>query len=181
MLKIIIRDSKTIKNGNMERVKSDNLIVHSDLSILNKYKDVVTILDICYNELEEIPSIVSEMNKLNKLMIAGNNINNISILSDCTQIEHLHINDNKITDISPLSNHFKLQYFTAYNNNISSLKPLKKCSRLKFINICINKIKDFPCFFYNLETLHTLKINNNDANLKIDKDKFINKRVRLIK
>jgi Leucine-rich repeat (LRR) protein len=80
-----------------------------------------------------------ELERLQKLQLGGQGINDLSGIEYCRNLDELGIYDNPITDLSPLSKLKKLKSLSLRNNPVTDLTPL---SRLKALTTLVaNGIK----------------------------------------
>ncbi len=79
---------------------------------------------------------------LNKLIISGNQIADLSPLSTLTDLQFLSFSNNQIADLSPLSALTDLQFLFFSSNQIVDLSPLSALSDLQHLSCSINQIAD---------------------------------------
>ena len=98
-----------------------------DMSPLVNLPNIET-LDLCGNEISEIPSL-KNVPKLKNLYVFGNNVSDVSILQDLTNLERLNLRNNNITDISPLAGLTNLKWLDLSQNPIRDWTPLYELSK----------------------------------------------------
>ena len=124
-----------------------------------KYCTKVKYLDLGHNEVLTDISFTRYMPDLEVLIVAINNISDISPLADCPKLEYLEINSTNVTDLTPLSNSMALRHLnigrTARSEtntgsdldrprvtDISPLYPLKDLERLWIGSVTAEGIPD---------------------------------------
>ena len=124
-----------------------------------RYCTKVKYLDLGHNEVLTDISFTRYMPDLEVLIVAINNISDISPLADCPKLEYLEINSTNVTDLTPLSNSMALRHLnigrTARSEtntgsdldrprvtDISPLYPLKDLQRLWIGSVTAEGIPD---------------------------------------
>ena len=126
--------SKPSKGGNV----SD-----SDAQVL-KYCTDVKYLDLGHNQIITDLSFVNYMPKLEVLVVAMNELGDISPLANCPHLEYLELNSNAyISDLTPLSGLTELRHLNIANcPNISDISPLFGLTELE--RLWIGRIDPVP-------------------------------------
>ena len=152
-LKVLVLSGNNIKN-----IPNPPIL---NLSV--KLQNLVA-LNLGYNLLSSLPYDICNLQKLENLIIANNNI--IS-LPDCIgkliNLRLLDIQGNNIKKIpNSIGNLTLLQELYANYNKIVYLpKSLCLLSKLTYLNISYNRIKTFPQMIGNLKLLRNLDCNDN--------------------
>uniref|UniRef100_A0A5S6QLY9 PPM-type phosphatase domain-containing protein n=1 Tax=Trichuris muris TaxID=70415 RepID=A0A5S6QLY9_TRIMR len=150
------------------------------------------ILNLSHNQLAQLPppSLLSELNKIQELRLAGNQLTN-SALDVIVRYRHLQILDISYNNITSISNEFfqKLQMLQeinisgnqiaslpqsltslpllttlrAHSNLISSLPNLATCAQLMHIDLAANRITDVPISFMMAPRVKFIDVACNDA------------------
>ena len=100
-------------------------------------------------------SVVRYCWNLKGLDIGHNKVDNIDFLYDLPELRVLIIAINNITDITPLASLKNLEYLEMFNNKVTDITPLKDLPHLLDLNVSFNKIKDLSPV-KNLKTLQRL-------------------------
>ena len=79
---------------------------------------------------------------LAQLVLADNEITDISALAELKNIQSLNLAGNKIADLTPVSGLTGLQYLKLSDNAIVDLAPLKPLENLRSLYLSGNEIKD---------------------------------------
>ena len=123
------------------------------------YCTKVKYLDLGHNEVLTDISFTRYMPDLEVLIVAINNISDISPLADCPKLEYLEINSTNVTDLTPLSNSMALRHLNIGRTvrsetntgsdldrprvtDISPLFPLKDLERLWIGSLTAEGIPD---------------------------------------
>lgn len=109
------------------------------------------------------------------LVMALQNIADISAVSGMVDLEHLCLSQNKkIEDISVLQNLTKLKELDLMANLINDISPLSNLTNLEYLHMTENPIEDLSPLsnLYNLEQLWISYVNDNDLSFIQDLDKL---------
>ncbi|MBC2324955.1 MucBP domain-containing protein [Listeria booriae] len=83
------------------------------------------------------------LDKLERLSIVNNKVQDISGLKNLTNLTYLNLTDNKITDASPIAGLTKLEFISLdMGNNIQSLAPFRQLTNLKKLYLTTS-VSDF--------------------------------------
>ncbi|MBC1372137.1 hypothetical protein HB847_07105 [Listeria booriae] len=83
------------------------------------------------------------LDKLERLSIVNNKVQDISGIKNLTNLTYLNLTDNKITDASPIAGLTKLEFISLYvGNNIQSLAPFQQLTNLKKLYLSAS-VSDF--------------------------------------
>ncbi|XP_019051616.1 PREDICTED: leucine-rich repeat receptor-like serine/threonine-protein kinase BAM1 isoform X3 [Nelumbo nucifera] len=136
-------------------------------------KDRVVALDLTdLNLYGSISPLISSLDRLVNLSLAGNNFTGKIEISNLTSLRTLNISNNQFIggldwDYSSLAN---LEVFDAYNNNFTALLPLGilRCKKLKYLDLGGNFFHgEIPASYGNLIGLEYLSLSGNDLHGKI--------------
>ena len=113
----------------------------ADLEVL-KYCTDLKYVDLGHNlDLSNL-EFASYLPKLEVLVIAMNNISDISPLADCPNLEYIELNSTQVSDLSPLSGLKNLRHLNIGNcPNVSDISPLYELTELERLWIgCIDPV-----------------------------------------
>jgi len=113
------------------------------------------------NKLDHIPKKIQECKRLQKLIVRGNEIGDISFVSILKNLTHLNLSSNKISDISFLSDLKDLTHLNLNSNQISDISFLSDLYNLTSLHLGSNQISDIS-FLSELEQLKTLDVSSNE-------------------
>ncbi|MBC1892815.1 MucBP domain-containing protein, partial [Listeria booriae] len=83
------------------------------------------------------------LDKLERLSIVNNKVQDISGIKNLTNLTYLNLTDNKITDAGPIAGLTKLEFISLYvGNNIQSLAPFQQLAHLKKLYLSAS-VSDF--------------------------------------
>ncbi|MBC2037575.1 MucBP domain-containing protein [Listeria booriae] len=83
------------------------------------------------------------LDKLERLSIVNNKVQDISGIKNLTNLTYLNLTDNKITDAGPIAGLTKLEFISLYvGNNIQSLAPFQQLTHLKKLYLSAS-VSDF--------------------------------------
>ena len=102
----------------------------------------VTVLHLSSKNLDKIPEIIRNLNKLQVLNLSHNNLKHIEYLDDLMQLKSLNIHSNKIEKINGLSNLINLKNLNLLGNKITSISGLEKLKSLENLNLALNPLLD---------------------------------------
>lgn len=123
----------------------------------------------------------TDITKIKKLDIWGEDIQDISILSEMKKLSILSLSSNNVNDLSPLESCLNLRELYLRNNNISSFEEithLKNLSKLKILWLEGNPIYNDPLYRYKiLQILPQISVlDNQNCNSKLTKlDNILNR------
>ena len=83
---------------------------------------------------------VADMQTLEALYAANENIRNLTGLETATNLMELGLEANAISDLSPISGLTNLTFLHLRNNSISDISPIGRLTRLTFLHIGMNRI-----------------------------------------
>ena len=76
------------------------------------------------------------------LDIGHNSVRDVSFLYDLPDLKVLILACNEITDITPVGSLHQLEYLELFKNDIRDLSCLEACTKLIDLNVCFNHIED---------------------------------------
>ena len=85
---------------------------------------------------------VADMQTLDALYAANENIRNLTGLETATNLRELGLEANFISDLSPISGLTNLTFLHLRNNSISNISPIARLTRLTFLHIGTNRISN---------------------------------------
>ncbi len=85
---------------------------------------------------------VADMQTLDALYAANENIRNLTGLETATNLRELGLEANLISDLSPISGLTNLTFLHLRNNSISNISPIARLTRLTFLHIGTNRISN---------------------------------------
>lgn len=91
-----------------------------------------------------------------KYLDLGHNINitDLSFLSNLTKLEVVILAMNDFRDISPLANSHNIEYLELYTSELESVEPLRNMTKLRHLNIGSTNVSDIsPLYGLDLERL----------------------------
>ncbi len=91
-----------------------------------------------------------------KYLDLGHNITvtDLSFLSNLTKLEVVILAMNNFTDISPLANSHNIEYLELYTSKLESVEPLRNMTKLRHLNIGSTNVSDIsPLYGLDLERL----------------------------
>lgn len=109
---------------------------------------------------------IASLTELEKLILDGCALTDISKFSNLTKMKELCISNNSVSDLGAVSSMTQLESLTVSNNPISTTAPLSSCVNLKYLDISncsVSSIENLR----NLTQLETLLASNNNIS-KID-------------
>jgi len=77
------------------------------------------------------------------LDLGHNRLDRLDFLYDMPQLRVLILAVNEIEDITPISSLHDLEYLEIFKNHITDLSPLENLTRLMDLNICFNNVRDY--------------------------------------
>lgn len=89
-----------------------------------------------------LKSALTELTQLTRLVLAKNNISDVSALAGLTQLDQLDLLWNNISDISALAGLTHLTWLRLADNAISDISPLAELTRLTDLSLNDNSISD---------------------------------------
>lgn len=89
--------------------------------------------------------------------LGHNRITDISFLESFPELKILILACNQITDISPLAKLTKLEYVELFHNKITDISALEDCGELLDLNLCFNRISDLSPL-YGCQKLERLRL-----------------------
>ena len=120
-------------------------------------------LHIEYAGLTDVTSLVSSienLNKLNSLDLAGNQISDASPIINKLNIQSLDLDFNQISDVSPFLKMNQLKTFSLDNNPVSDLTPLYNMTQLTSLSLSGYQLTDIT-WLANFTELSNLTLNHN--------------------
>ncbi len=111
----------------------------------NTYKDLflyctdLTALDLGHNYIEDI-SMISNLKKLQGLILTDNPVSDITPLSQLPELVYLELMKTDVKDLTPLQNCKKLTTLNVSNSKVKDLTPILGCSSLKNVQVVYNAI-----------------------------------------
>ncbi len=128
--------------GQLQHLKELNLSGNllTDVQELNALKELIT-LDLSFNLIRDISF---EINKLEKLNVAGNQLTSLHFIKPLTQLTYLNVRSNAITCLTPISSLQNLKLLNIRDNQVQSLDALKEQVNLRSLNIrdnCLTSIE----------------------------------------
>lgn len=145
---------------------------HINLSDLTWIKHMTNLeqLDVSFNNLKSIHIKDLQLDSLEKLNAAVNQITDISSISDLHNLKELDLIDNHIEDLSALQNLSKLQVLQLGKNNISAVSSLQQLEPLQKLDLSNNNISSISPLqqLKNLQKLDLSHNNVSDINLISD-------------
>ncbi len=107
---------------------------------------------------------------LQALDIGHNAVKDVSFLYDLPKLKVLILACNQIEDITPVGSLTELQYLELFKNNIKDISCLANCVNLIDLNICFNRITDWSSIknLTKLERLWLFNSNNWANNQPVD-------------
>lgn len=158
----IPKEIKKMKNLNSLVLADNNLIVISEFIFeLDKLEDVV----LKGNNLISINPNIDKLCNLTRLHISNNNLLYIpSELFNLKKLEILYISNNKLYEIPYyISNLVNLMMLEANNNMIHYLSPeIGKLEKLKYLRLQTNILERLPLTILNLHVLQIIDVSYND-------------------
>ena len=96
------------------------------------------------------------------LDIGHNSVRDVSFLYDLPDLKVLILACNEITDITPVGSLHQLEYLELFKNDIRDLSCLEACTKLIDLNVCFNHIEDLTPIakLSRLERLWVFNSNN---------------------
>ena len=85
---------------------------------------------------------LSPFSGLERLILAGNAVSDVSALAGLTNLQRLDLSGNLIADIEPLSGLRNLRYLNLSGNRVRDLSPLSELGRLEVLVLENNAIED---------------------------------------
>ena len=85
---------------------------------------------------------VADMQTLDALYAANENIRNLTGLETATNLRELGLEANFISDLSPISGLTNLTFLHLRNNSVSNISPIARLTRLTFLHIGTNRISN---------------------------------------
>jgi Leucine-rich repeat (LRR) protein len=135
-------------------------LTDSELARLSEMKNL-KILDLSGNNLVSLDWCVADIETLEELILANNNIENISQIKRFPNVKILDISDNEITDLSSIEKLSKLYLLRAGNNQIADITKLTNLNNLQWLYLEHNHIKDISPLG-ELSELTSLNLAGND-------------------
>jgi len=122
------------------------------------------------NNLYEIPTQISKLKNLKKLIVGGDWENNenlkkwrikdIKYIGKLTNLEVLNISNNQITSINVIKNLTNLKNIYANNNKITSIVNLENLNQLKSLNLSNNYLSN-TSFLKKTKSIEMLDLHSN--------------------
>ena len=145
--------SLTCETVILNRVKNINMD-----KVLKKTKNnKILKLQLKSNRLENVKSL-SGFSSLEVLNLTANSFNMINIEDLTTTIKSLNISKNHIKKVQIKKTRLKIKKLILFNNKITDMSFLNKFSNLEYLNIGLNPIEEFPNAILNLNRLEHLSI-----------------------
>ncbi|WP_195513480.1 immunoglobulin-like domain-containing protein [Turicibacter sanguinis] len=110
-----------------------------------QYATNLTLLRLQDNQISDL-SPLTNLRKLNYLILTNNKIQDISALSHLVNLSLLNIASNEIRDLGPLSNLDELVYLYLADNNLYDMTPVTEMEDLEIIDFSNNHVKDISRF-----------------------------------
>lgn len=158
-----ITNSTVIERELLELLHTDNATndtqtftnVSTVLIAGNSYPTDVTelVLRDCGLTNEDL-SKISELTKLERLDISGNNISDISAIESFTNLKKFYAANNTISDISPLAGLESLEYVGLRGNRIMNADALFTNDNLKYLHLSNNQITTVTRIGSSLQLLY---------------------------
>lgn len=119
------------------------VLYDEDVDVL-KYCTDLKYVDVGHNIDLTSMDFVASLPKLEVLVIAMNNITDISALANCPELEYLELNSTQVSDLSPLSKLSKLRHLNIGNcPNVTDISPLYELTELERLWIgCIDPVPE---------------------------------------
>ncbi len=107
---------------------------------------------------------------LQALDVGHNSVKDLSFLYDLPKLKVLILACNNIRDITPVGSLKDLEYLELFKNDIYDISCLTNCTKLLDLNICFNRIKDWTPLhsMTSLERLWLYNSNNYSADRPVD-------------
>jgi len=125
-----------------------------------KPKQILKLEDYWGIEIEENRYEVNSENRLIKLFLLNQNLQDLSPLQELNDLELLYLSDSLIEDLNCLKGLKRLITLYLLKNNISNLTPLQELKELKALYLRTNNITDFSPLI-NLKKLRGLSLSDN--------------------
>ncbi len=153
--KLLIKaiSSLTCENVILNRVKNINMD-----KVLKKIKNnKILKLQLKSNRLENIESI-SGFSSLEVLNLTANSLNMINIENLTTTVKSLNISKNYIKKVKIKKTRLKIKKLILFNNKITDMSFLRNFPNLVYLNIGLNPIEEFPNIIFNLKKLEHINL-----------------------
>ncbi|OAF66209.1 Leucine-rich repeat-containing protein 57 [Intoshia linei] len=151
-------------------IESANRIVSIDLCN-NNIKRVdelvhfvkVNIVDICENDIDELPEKIDKMNLIKKFLCDNNKLSKLpTSFCNLDNLTHLTLNNNIFDKIPIALNNLEiLGYLSLNNNNIRSMGNYISLPQLYELSLQNNKIRKIPDWLCDLKRLKNLRLDHN--------------------
>lgn len=159
----------------MHHTKYEQMEMNKNLHKIPTGNDNITILNVAYNNIEELPSLIFYNNSyknVRKLLLQNNRINNISddAFRGLDELKTIDCSDNKITTLDPyvFKHNNKLDKVILINNHIKfhRLQPFLMSRTIDTLILTSNNITEiYEITFLGLPNIKRLFLNEN--NLKV--------------
>lgn len=143
-----ILEERTINENEANRL-------HGEFNLVELAPTVET-LTLSFKRIAKIENLIG-FERLIKLCLDNNNIEEICNLSHLTSLKWLDLSFNKIRKIQGLDTLVNLEDLSLYSNKISSVEGLEKCSKLQCLSLGNNKIDSMEQII-RLRQLRSLKM-----------------------
>jgi len=153
--KLLIKaiSSLTCENVILNRVKNINMD-----KVLKKIKNnKILKLQLKSNRLENIESI-SGFSSLEVLNLTANSLNIINIEDLTITVKSLNISKNYIKKVKIKKTRLKIKKLILFNNKITDMSFLRNFPNLVYLNIGLNPIEEFPNIIFNLKKLEHINL-----------------------
>jgi hypothetical protein len=145
--------SLTCETVMLNRVKNINI----DKVLKKTQNNKILKLQLKSNRLENIVSL-SGFSSLEVLNLTANSFNMINIEDLTTTIKSLNISKNYIKKVKIKKTRLKIKKLILFNNKITDMSFLKNFPNLVYLNVGLNPIEEFPNAILNLNKLEHLNM-----------------------
>jgi hypothetical protein len=153
----VIDDRLLVEGILEERTVNENEAnrLHGEFNLVELAPTVET-LTLSFKRIAKIENLIG-FERLIKLCLDNNNIEEICNLSHLTSLKWLDLSFNKIRKIQGLDSLVNLEDLSLYSNKISSVEGLEKCAKLQCLSLGNNKIDSMEQII-RLRQLRSLKM-----------------------
>ncbi|MCI5054830.1 MAG: protein phosphatase 1 regulatory subunit 42, partial [Flavobacteriales bacterium] len=135
----------------------DNVASQSQVCLMGE----VRFLDLSNNDLSELPTGFSCVNKLTTIVLNQNRIEDIPAILDFERLDEIYLNSNKLSQVpKSIAKKTSLKKLYLDNNDIEKLNSLSK-HQLTNLSVANNRILQLPKNFESIQTLKFLDISGN--------------------
>ena len=122
------------------------------------------IIDLCENQIDELPSEIGELAHIEQLYVRQNRITSLPNLKKCCKLKDLDVSFNKITEIDEncFDNLVSLVNFNLRDNQLKNLpKTVKNLQVLERLDLSNNNLSNLPCELAAIESLKQILLVGN--------------------